>query len=891
MERSSLHLLPAPSDSRALPTNTQPFGFAAKMPSGTAFERFLRLADLPPPPTYIPPSVVTAFHKTLARCCEKYLENRTVESYLDIIAIPKACIAPALRNGRANAAVKRLEAWPDLCEWPEPSFNQHLTTHSPADRAKRLVEYGRVGSACRALSDNNKVAKPTPDVVAKLKSKHPTGEASPYRTVYRHLAGCESNAVEQRLLADIIHRLPTDLGTGISGWPVPLLKLSAKSKPFLDFMEQLCGALQSGRAAGRELLCTSRLTALRKEGDDVRPIAAGEIIYRVCAMAILAANPATDALAPFQFGVGSKGGTEPVIRAVKMAVDGDLDEEYSHLTMLDLKNAFNMLCRLLIAKGIRKHCPSFIKFAKWSYNDPAALVIKDPEKPAEVIESSQGVRQGDPMGPLFFSVGIRDILCALQEHLGPDVKVMAYLDDIYILSKSHNTLTVAADFLRPYESSGIQLNRDKSKTIPLDHIRHHGIEILGSFIGPRLSRLNFLRNKIQLEVNAIPRLATLPHQHALLCLRLSIQQKLKHLLRTLQSHDILEEWRKWDQALRNEFRRIAGLTAPHRLGAEAETALISLPARFGGCGITSHTIISKAAFTAAQAAAQDALEPLFPTVPVSISPKSQRELCDEVHTSIQNLLLSKLTPLERGFVVENGSALGRRWMGVLPTHALFTVPSFHIAAGLRYRTLASARTPYCPRCHVANTNGHSEACLKISRRRHTQRHDDVKNALGAALRTVSSLTIQVEPEVPFDDLVDPSAPRHTDLRVTGSAATGVASDDFDVKVTALAAAYNAQHFSDLPIALNPPSYLSHTNTCVNKILTTHKGLKHRLLPLVDDASIHLTPLIFTAGGLVEMDTLEVLKSWKKIVAPGIYGFMLNRISVSLLMARGYTASA
>jgi hypothetical protein len=64
---------------------------------------------------------------------------------------------------------------------------------------------------------------------------------------------------------------------------VPLLREACKQKQVVDFLTHLCRQVQNGLAPGNQLLTASRLVALDKEDNGIRPIAVRELIYRLVA--------------------------------------------------------------------------------------------------------------------------------------------------------------------------------------------------------------------------------------------------------------------------------------------------------------------------------------------------------------------------------------------------------------------------------------------------------------------------------------------------------------------------------------------------------------------------------------------------------------------------------
>jgi hypothetical protein len=258
-------------------------------------------------------------------------------------------------------------------------------------------------------------------------------------------------------------------------------------------------------------------------------------------------------------------------------MENGLSRRYSHVTSLDFSNAFS---REISHEACATGAPRCTLWDQWAYGARINLVIKDPSLPYRTLSSAQGIRQGDPLGPLFFSLAVRRSLEAFAASLGPDHLMLAYLDDIYILGPDDSALSATQVVF--HSSSSLTLNAGKSRCYPLADVRLRGLPILGSCIGPTEARHEFLQSKVDRLVPQLDQLGKLPRQHALLCLRLSLQQRLRHLLRTLPSSDILATWQTLDEIIWNDFRRIrGGPTLPAEL-CQRDDTLISLPVRYGG---------------------------------------------------------------------------------------------------------------------------------------------------------------------------------------------------------------------------------------------------------------------------------------------------------------------
>lgn len=96
---------------------------------------------------------------------------------------------------------------------------------------------------------------------------------------------------------------------GLSGWTKPLLDLVTRESPIIYFLRLLADMIRQGTAPGADLLCASRLIGLEKQDKGVRPIAIGDMLYRVAMKAILISSYRPGMLLPNQLGVNSPEGS------------------------------------------------------------------------------------------------------------------------------------------------------------------------------------------------------------------------------------------------------------------------------------------------------------------------------------------------------------------------------------------------------------------------------------------------------------------------------------------------------------------------------------------------------------------------------------------------------
>ena len=192
-----------------------------------------------------------------------------------------------------------------------------------------------------------------------------------------------------------------------------------------------------------------------------------------------------------------RGGCEAIVHSLSRVVDEGLPNRW--VLLLDFSNAFNSIDRSTMFREIRDRIPSLAPWMECCYGARPALHLGK-----VIIPSCCGVQQGDPLGPLGFSLALQPLVESIKSNV-PDLKVNVWYLDDGTLCGSPADLALALQIIeRDGPSYGLQLNRSKS-LLYIPESGDVGVNPLPSdipvaregfpFIGAQLARLHLSFSK------------------------------------------------------------------------------------------------------------------------------------------------------------------------------------------------------------------------------------------------------------------------------------------------------------------------------------------------------------------------------------------------------------
>ena len=612
------------------------------------------------------------------------------------------------------------------------------------------------------------------------------------------------------------------------------------------------------------------------------------MFYRVAVEALLASGTDSNTLLPNQLGVRSPGGTEPIIQLVEMRLLRiGADDDMSSLD-IDINNAFNTVDRVCVSKSVQKHNPELSRFYHWSYGSASSILVYTASGEVVILESSQGVRQGDPAGTTLFSLTFRPVLERIEAKWR-ETKIpfqsFAYLDDLKCIvasSEADHFLQLAMEVINSGPER-LTVNIAKSGVCSSQTVQSTGIEVLGSFVGPLHGRRAFLEGKLEKMQREINKLNQLPRQGALLLLRQCITPSLRHLLRCLDSSGIEDLWKQADNMVFAELRRLRNSEDPSQRDPEIDRILGMLPMRFGGLGLGSYAESTASARIASMELSERVLDAVANERPIDLEDlPTQRQMMAETWSGHHTELLSMLDEPNQMVVADNASSMGHAWLRAIPLYPHLILSDRDVIVGLHTRTLVPGpREGTCVGCGQTAGPSHDLTCRKRGAMR-TARHEIVKKCLATALMATGA---QVRLE-PFS--IQPHSGRRADIEVTGPVAPNGSRAALDVSIVAVAS--NGSQAAAVAI---PQDNSGHTSIATLARQRVSAALEARFQQKIADASSEnfgseFVPIVLSSAGTTH-PKLELL--FGKLKEAGCkLGALKFQISCDLLRARAVTFS-
>ncbi|HEY9805674.1 MAG TPA: reverse transcriptase domain-containing protein, partial [Candidatus Obscuribacterales bacterium] len=317
-------------------------------------------------------------------------------------------------------------------------------------------------------------------------------------------------------------------------------------------------------------------------------------------------------LKPRQLGVGIKGGAEALAHGGRRYLESMPD---SHaLVKLDFSNAFNSLRRDCMFEAVLQHAPELAGYVVSAYGSPSSLNFGD-----FVVESAEGIQQGDPLGPLLFCLTIHPLLLDIKSDF-----ISGYLDDIAVGGETSKVASDVRNLSTQALKLGLELNQQKCEVISkAHHDQHvfgfsfkqtplHEATLLGTPITSGGINCALTSKRTDLDL-LLKRLTLIPSHAALYLLRNAFAiPKLLYLLRTSPCFDS-PELDQYDKSLQAALSSLLNVD----LSSDAWTQA-NLPVRWGGIGVRSAHQLAPSAFLASAAGAAELLSLLLPSAILSI---------------------------------------------------------------------------------------------------------------------------------------------------------------------------------------------------------------------------------------------------------------------------------
>ena len=318
-------------------------------------------------------------------------------------------------------------------------------------------------------------------------------------------------------------------------------------------------------------------------------------------------------------GVGTPKGCEASVHAVRAYVESPMVQDQV-LLKIDFKNAFSSVRRDVVLKLVQERLPELYPFVYQCYGKESNLFFGE-----DSIQSSEGVQQGDPLGPFLFSLAVMDVIKKMKSDLN-----VWYLDDGTLAGNVNTVLEDYQQILSAIKSHGLEVNPSKcevylikpqsrecaealrsfqSVTASIKQVDKCDLTLLGAPIFPE-AIAGVLESKLEnLELMAI-RLKQVDSHAALFLLKNCFAMpKLTYYLRSspcFTSNSILD---RYDNLIKSTLIKILCIKLPSQAWNQA-----SMPVSKGGLGLRPAKEVALAGYLSSVEASSKIANSLLPEI-------------------------------------------------------------------------------------------------------------------------------------------------------------------------------------------------------------------------------------------------------------------------------------
>lgn len=161
----------------------------------------------------------------------------------------------------------------------------------------------------------------------------------------------------------------------------------------------------------RSIVGGGALCALKKRAGGIRPICMGLVLRRLVSKIVcrLLKQKFVETLSPSQVGVGVPSGAELIFHEIDKCCRKDRQNEDKVLLQVDFENAFDNCDRQVFLDEVKTLFPELYQYVRCLYGVVGCLWFG-----SKMVRSRRGTQQGDPLGPVLFSLVVRKLILLLK---------------------------------------------------------------------------------------------------------------------------------------------------------------------------------------------------------------------------------------------------------------------------------------------------------------------------------------------------------------------------------------------------------------------------------------------------------------------------------------------